>query len=79
MEHDIFIDISRRLGEIAGILETHMSNQEKTNETLGKILEKHDVRISGLESIKNKVVGAIIVSACGGSGIAVALTKVFGL
>ncbi len=78
-QEEILVNMSRQLGEIQGILKAGMEAQEKTNSSLFELSKGHEYRLQNLECLKNKVIGALIIASCGGSGIAVIGIKLLGV
>lgn len=66
MSHDQnIVEISGKLGEVAGQLKALVHNQKETNSTLTAIVQDHERRISKNESAHSKVatIGGMIGAA----------------
>ena len=74
-ESSILIRMSQQIGELNGTVKAYADAQAKTNEALFDLIKDHDKRIKDIEGTKNKLIGATIFSAIGGSGIATAIMK----
>lgn len=78
-QEEILVNMSRQLGEISGTLKASLEAQEKTNKELFELSKAHEERISKLECIKNKVIGALLVASFSGSGISAMALKLMGV
>ena len=74
---NILIKMSEQIGEINGTVNTYIKGQAKTNEALFKLVEAQETRIKEIEGTKNKVIGAIAVSAMSSGGLGFFLSKLF--
>lgn len=79
MSEEILVKMSNQIGELNGRLAATLEAQAKTNEALFTLVKDHETRLKDVESAKNKVIGAAVISGVSGSGIGAAVVKILGL
>lgn len=79
---DHLLEMSAKIGELTGRIDTFIENQSNVNKSLTKVIEKMDEKhggdISDLKSSRSKLIGIAIGSGVASGGLMSSIVKFLG-